>query len=44
MIRADVDYDQYIKMRTITDDQADISDGKRMIFIGDIHGSFDPLQ
>lgn len=36
------DFDQYYKMNTI--DDAKIDNGHRLIFIGDIHGSFAPLQ
>jgi hypothetical protein len=39
------DFEQYTMFSTLPDKSVDIkSKGKRVIFIGDVHGSFDPLR
>jgi hypothetical protein len=39
------DFDQYKFLQTLSASQLRLSDpGRRVIFIGDIHGSYDPLQ
>jgi hypothetical protein len=40
-LKKQVDFDRYINMRSISED--DIK-GKRVIFIGDVHGSYEPLM
>lgn len=40
----DTDFERYVKLRSLSKDQVDLGTGKRMIFVGDIHGSYDPLQ
>ncbi|WVW78657.1 hypothetical protein I302_100617 [Kwoniella bestiolae CBS 10118] len=43
-VRPDVDFDHYKMLRTIPPGTIDVSSaGQRLIFIGDIHGSYDPL-
>ncbi|WRT64939.1 uncharacterized protein IL334_001879 [Kwoniella shivajii] len=43
-VRPDVDFDHYKMLRTLPSENIDItSKGKRLIFIGDIHGSYDPF-
>ena len=39
-----VDFEKYIMLRTLFRSDIDTSKGKRLIFIGDVHGSFDPLE
>lgn len=39
-----LDFDQYIMLHTIPANMVEISGhGRRVIFIGDVHGSYDPL-
>ena len=38
------DFEKYIMLRTLFRSDIDTSKGKRLIFIGDVHGSFDPLE
>ncbi|WVQ97913.1 hypothetical protein IAU59_005030 [Kwoniella sp. CBS 9459] len=43
-VRPDVDFDHYKVLQTLPPEKVDITtQGKRMIFIGDVHGSYDPL-
>ncbi|OCF37468.1 hypothetical protein I317_03855 [Kwoniella heveanensis CBS 569] len=43
-VRPDVDFDHYKVLQTLPPEKVDVtSQGKRMIFIGDVHGSYDPL-
>lgn len=38
------DFEKYTLLNTISSTQIDLSEGKRLIFIGDIHGSLAPLE
>jgi hypothetical protein len=38
------DFDKYIMMRTVHSADYKLSKNHRLIFIGDIHGSYDPLE
>lgn len=38
------DFEKYIMLRTLSHTDIDTSGDKRLIFIGDVHGSFDPLE
>ncbi|WVN87040.1 uncharacterized protein L203_102216 [Cryptococcus depauperatus CBS 7841] len=42
--RPDIDFDQYSTLGIINEDGYDLSPGHRLIFIGDIHGSYHPFQ
>jgi hypothetical protein len=44
--QADVssDFEKYIMLRTVESSDYKLSKGHRLIFIGDVHGSYDPLQ
>ncbi|WVF69868.1 hypothetical protein IAT40_004649 [Kwoniella sp. CBS 6097] len=43
-VRPDVDFDHYKVLQTLPPERVDVTtQGKRMIFIGDVHGSYDPL-
>ncbi|WWD07885.1 hypothetical protein V865_005992 [Kwoniella europaea PYCC6329] len=43
-VRPDVDFDHYKMLKTLPPGTIDVnSAGQRLIFIGDIHGSYDPL-
>ncbi|KAK8849385.1 hypothetical protein IAR55_004717 [Kwoniella newhampshirensis] len=43
-VRPVIDFEQYKTLRTIPADVLDVTtEGKRVIFIGDVHGSYDPL-
>lgn len=40
-----LDYDQYVMLRTVPADMVSVAGhGRRVIIIGDVHGSFVPLQ
>jgi hypothetical protein len=40
-----LDFDKYTMMLSLSEEDADtMTPGKKVIFVGDIHGSFDPLQ
>ncbi|WWD20006.1 hypothetical protein CI109_104479 [Kwoniella shandongensis] len=44
-VRPSIDFEQYKTLRTLPATAVDVtSEGKRVIFIGDVHGSFDPLE
>lgn len=38
------DFDKYVMLRTIQPTDYKLSKNHRLIFIGDIHGSYDPLE
>lgn len=38
------DFDQFTMVKFVDPKDLDLSPGHRMIFVGDIHGSYDPLQ
>ncbi|WVQ79512.1 hypothetical protein IAT38_001611 [Cryptococcus sp. DSM 104549] len=39
-----IDFERYSMLRTIPEEDLDFSSGHRVIFIGDVHGSYDPLD
>ncbi|KIR56490.1 phosphoric monoester hydrolase [Cryptococcus gattii Ru294] len=39
-----IDFDQFTMIKSVDPKDLDLSPGHRMIFVGDIHGSYDPLQ
>lgn len=40
----EVDFEKYIMLRTLSHSDIETGKGRRLIFIGDVHGSYDPLQ
>jgi hypothetical protein len=38
------DFDKYIMLRSVPESEYKLSKGHRLIFIGDVHGSYEPLQ